>query len=352
MVTRKSEMEADYLCIVSDDKEPYILRKFIYEMAFSQIVIDSTELKMMDVFGARDVDEAYIKLGSILTKELSEVNKKIASYKGLKRKYYHVLFDAENWDAKEQELTSIHDEKVPIFMIWLQGYDNAPDVVRLCIERVRAILDDRFRLIVLDEQSIYDYLDIPKFIVKKREAGFIGNAHFCDICRVMLLNRYGGMYVDSDIYFTAESLPVYITQSKLFVYSIYADWRKYIEPRIASNWLIWEKGSTKILTAMEKLLLHYWHEETRIVDWLMFHQFFTMAAEAFPDEMDEVETIITWPSTVFREEINDVYDERRFRQICKIADAHILNHKSVYARISGEGRDTYSGHLLKENQIL
>ncbi len=62
----------------------------------------------------------------------------------------------------------------------------------------------------------------------------------------------------------------------------------------------------------------------------MWHQFFTIIAEAYPHKFDEVETVITWPSIVLLNEINKEYDERRFSQIKRMADAQILSHKDRY----------------------
>ena len=350
IIEEMNDIESEYVCIYADDE--FTLRKMLYDMGFRQTIIDSTELELLDIFDAYDISRSYRKVETLLSPELAIIERRIASYNNLKRKYYHVLFDYEKWHSEEGKIKPIPEGKTPVWMIWFQGYDNAPELIKLCIERVRTILDERYQLIFLDEESIFDYLCIPVHIIEKRKKNIIGSAAFSDICRVMLLNRYGGVYIDSDIYFTADHLPEYITRKDFFVYSIYSNWRKYVEPRIASSWLICAKSGNRLLMAIEQLLISYWQKEMKLSDWMIIHQFFTMVSEVFPNEIDDVETIITWPSTVLREEINDEYNESRFRQICKIADAHILNHKSIYLKSTNEGRDTYYGFLLKENHIL
>ena len=78
-----------------------------------------------------------------------------------------------------------------IFSIWLQGEDNAPDIVRACYRSIRANCTQR--LVVLDGTTIWDWIELPDHIVSKWKSGKIKPAHFADICRVELLYRVSGL---------------------------------------------------------------------------------------------------------------------------------------------------------------
>lgn len=102
---------------------------------------------------------------------------------------------------EHRELTYIVKPKVfidkditPIWMVWLQGIKNSPSVIRLCIERIRNILKKNERLFVLDENTVFEYIDLPEYITNKVKSGVIGYAHFVDLIRLRLLNIYGGIY--------------------------------------------------------------------------------------------------------------------------------------------------------------
>ena len=73
-------------------------------------------------------------------------------------------------DVKECKV--IHDDKnEKIFTLWLQGEYNAPPLVKACFRNIRK--NCKQELIVLDENNIFDYITLPKEIIKKRKEGKI-----------------------------------------------------------------------------------------------------------------------------------------------------------------------------------
>ena len=115
-----------------------------------------------------------------------------------------------------KEITPVKDDKNDkIFTLWLQGEDNAPALVKACFRSVRRHCKQE--LIVLDANTVFDYISLPEVIVKKYKSGKIGHAHFADICRVELLYKYGGYWLDSTGFVTA-AIPDWIEKQDVFVY--------------------------------------------------------------------------------------------------------------------------------------
>ena len=81
-----------------------------------------------------------------------------------------------------------------IWMLWLQGEENAPYLVKKCIESWKNNNPD-FKIIVLDKNTINDYVDLQDIFCNNSE--HIAPALFSDIIRINLLNKYGGFWVDS-----------------------------------------------------------------------------------------------------------------------------------------------------------
>ena len=105
-----------------------------------------------------------------------------------------------------------HAEPRRIFTLWLQGEEQAPPLVRACLDRIR-----RLAGAVLDERSLFEWIDLPEDIVQKWKDGKMKAAHFADICRVELLYRHGGLWMDATCFLDAP-LPEWLWEADFFVY--------------------------------------------------------------------------------------------------------------------------------------
>ena len=111
-----------------------------------------------------------------------------------------------------------NDKNEKIFTIWLQGEENAPELVKACFRSVRK--NCKQELVVLDEKTLFDYIKLPDVIMEKRKKGMIKNAHFADICRVELLYNYGGFWLDSTGFATGP-IPDWIVKEDFFAIGKY-----------------------------------------------------------------------------------------------------------------------------------
>ena len=169
-----------------------------------------------------------------------------------------------------KESTPIKDDKNDkIFTIWLQGEDNAPALVKACFRSVRRHCKQE--LVVLDENTIFDYITLPKEIVKKYKDGKIGHAHFADICRVELLYEYGGYWLDSTAFVTAP-IPNWIEDEDFFVYLTGNNYNIGGSPySFMQNCFIRARKGAFLLAAWRAMILDYWMHENHTFDYFM-HQ--------------------------------------------------------------------------------
>lgn len=84
-----------------------------------------------------------------------------------------------------------------VWMMWWQGEENAPDLVKRCIYSVR---DTFGQVKVITKDNFKDYVVLPDYILKKYENGVIDMANFSDIIRFNLLASHGGLWVDATIF--------------------------------------------------------------------------------------------------------------------------------------------------------
>lgn len=99
---------------------------------------------------------------------------------------------------KEDEIKKIKPEalhhgilKDPIWIMWYQGIENAPDIVKCCIESVKENCSGH-EVIVLSEQNLSEFVKLPDFIIEKFKKGYISRTHLSDMIRLNLLYLYGG----------------------------------------------------------------------------------------------------------------------------------------------------------------
>ena len=160
----------------------------------------------------------------------------------------------------------VHDDKnEKIWTIWLQGEDNAPALVKACFRSMRRHCKQE--LVILDENTIFDYITLPQEIVDKYKAGKIARAHFADICRVELLYEHGGIWLDATAFVT-RPIDDWIIKEDFFVFLTGHAGSPY---SFMQNCFIRSRKGAYLLDAWRAMILDYWVHENHNFDYFM-HQ--------------------------------------------------------------------------------
>ena len=93
-------------------------------------------------------------------------------------------------DKKYSTQTLSHTRSNKVWFFWMQGIEEAPNVVKVCLESLKKNLTDR-EIVVLDSSNIRDYVDMPEFFIAKYEKGIISQTKFSNLLRLELLIKYG-----------------------------------------------------------------------------------------------------------------------------------------------------------------
>ena len=94
------------------------------------------------------------------------------------------------------------DEKI-IWQYWHQGAKEAPKIIKKCLLSVKEQMKG-YKQIVLDYNSIKDYVELPDRYYRLLEDKKMKIAHFSNVLRVYLLEKYGGAWVDSKNYLSGK----------------------------------------------------------------------------------------------------------------------------------------------------
>ena len=106
-------------------------------------------------------------------------------------------------DALPNREEKIHHHKI-VWVMWQQGFDKAPSLVRLCRQTLDKFLPKNVHVVELDDTNVYQYIDVPSIIQKKYSQGIISRAHYSDIVRCLILKEYGGIWIDSTVLLTGN----------------------------------------------------------------------------------------------------------------------------------------------------
>lgn len=88
-----------------------------------------------------------------------------------------------------------------IYLLWMQGYENAPRLVKLCRKSVEHFFGDEYEIKVIDKDNLFDFIPSDNIAYRRFLEGKITIQHFSDYLRMYVLNRFGGYWMDSTLFF-------------------------------------------------------------------------------------------------------------------------------------------------------
>ena len=165
------------------------------------------------------------------------------------------------------------DTKI-IWMCWFQGWDNAPDLCKLCVESWRYHNPD-WKIVLLDNSNLIDYIDIESVLPGVRDLA--PNAAYSDIIRLFLLRNYGGVWADSSV-FCNKPLDEWVHPATKDA------WLFYRSDRSIASWFISAEKHSYIMGYWYDRMVEYWTERLAGKDrfgnmYMWVHALFTEATK-------------------------------------------------------------------------
>ena len=270
------------------------------------------------------------------TRNLCALN---GAYEYLQRYRYACNQSHDNWTPEPKQ-------KI-IWTCWWQGVENAPQLVKKCIENMHKFANG-YEVIVIDEQNLSNYVTLPAYILEKHRIGCMTHTHLSDIIRLALLSKYGGFWIDSTILLT-ETLPLYMEKADFFCFR--------------SN----TKGSvllaTPFLTACahhpiidDVLALHYeyWKQENHLVSYSVVHLFFTVAIESssLNKQLWEQMPIVYSPIIdMLQPQLGKPFEEKAYKLATQLFSIHKLTYKFNQFGIDITRKGTLYDVLINGNEL-
>lgn len=175
-----------------------------------------------------------------------------------------------------------------IWLCWLQGIENAPELVKTCYESLKLNLSSK-DIVLITADNLSDYVQFPDHITEKWKRGIISHTHLTDLLRLELLIKYGGTWIDATVLCTEDekSIPSYFFESDLFFYQCLKPGRDGHSTYI-SSWFMSAKSNNKMLIATRELCYEYWKRNNSMIDYFLLHDFLSIVLDFYAEEWRKI----------------------------------------------------------------
>lgn len=247
-----------------------------------------------------------------------------------------------------QESVPDCDEKLrnKIWICWWQGIDNAPEIVKTCVDTIKRNAGE-YEVIVITDNNYKDYVQFPDWLEEKRKKGIISRTIYSDLLRLNLLARYGGIWIDSTFFCTGSSFEDYM---KMPLWSIKRP--DYLHCSIASGYfanysLGCDYHHRYVYAVVRDFLYNYWKHYDRLVDYLLTDYAIVLSQKHVKKVAEAFEQIKT--NNKYCDELYKVlgqpYNEELWKKICKDTVLYKLTWKQSFAK-EIDGKPTFYGMMI------
>jgi putative glycosyltransferase len=254
----------------------------------------------------------------------------------LEKEFYEFIINYE-FNTCNQENSKI------IWTLWMQGYENAPELVKSTIDSIRKFAElNNFQFILLEENTIEKYVVFPKLIKEKMDLGVIDYTKISDILRVSLLAKYGGTWVDATIYMKEEFDSSLLLQN---YYTIKTGGIEDYSPNISNNrWKgFFLSGNSSLFSFTRDFFFEYYSRYDIAVDYLLIDYIFDIAYkydEKIKNQMLELEK--SNPNLFWLEShLGDKFDQKVWDNITETTKVFKTTYK-LSGKIKSNKNNFYS----------
>jgi hypothetical protein len=163
-----------------------------------------------------------------------------------------------------------------LWSLWLQGWENAPEIVKACA-RTAAALNPNWDIRMLDLQSAGQLLkDDPLFLDTRNKN--LQPETFSDIIRICLLRKHGGVWADATVYFL-KPLDSWLHENMRSGFCAFA----WPPDRRLSSWFLAAAPDHYMISHWHEACRQYWSGRKSRDQYFWFHALFFQAVAANPE---------------------------------------------------------------------
>jgi len=261
-----------------------------------------------------------------------------------------------NWDNVKNDLEFLSNkykylikneknitEDSPIWMMWYQGIENAPPIVKSCIQSV--ILNRAKQPVhIIDKYNYENYIKLPSYIKEKFNNGNFSITHFSDIVRMGLLFKYGGYWIDSTYFINTP-----LTKINTNFFSLktkYCFPHPFIKCLWAGNFLAVPPNSF-IATYSYIAFLLYWKIYNSLIDFFLIDYIILIAYNNVLEFKNLITNLPFVNCNIFSlsDSLNSNYNEAYLQ--CSF---NKLQRRNTYNEFNSNGKTNY-GYIIEKYKL-
>ena len=231
-----------------------------------------------------------------------------------------------------------------IFVCWFQGENNAPEIVKNCIKSIRKGAPSNSNVVILSEDNMLDYVEIPSVVIEKYKKGLITKTNFSDILRFGLLSQNGGAWMDSTI-FCRDSI-----DSELFNYQLYSiknsNYDKFnIARRKWTAYFWFAKQNSYLTRRVFQFFCSYWEKHDTLIDYFLVDHIIYFLYKNDPVCREMLDAIpVNNPNVSFlQDELSNTFELSKWNSLKENTDFFKLDWK---AKITNDDDNSFYKKLI------
>jgi hypothetical protein len=205
------------------------------------------------------------------------------------KKYDHLIDSYKS--LHEKAIDKNKPKENIIWLCWLQGLENAPEIVKKCVDNVRHFHSEDCTINLVTLENYKDFIQLPPHIEEKFEKKLIKLAHFSDVLRLYLLAAYGGVWIDSTV-LILKKLPTDVFDEEFF--SLKSTSYPTASTVSYGKWTtFFIKASKDNVTVLflRDLLSQYWKDHHAELDYFLFDHAISIAYQNFPTFQRQIDQL-------------------------------------------------------------
>ena len=259
--------------------------------------------------------------------------------KALRARYYNFMLER----LKENEKKNLERQKSDIvWWCWLQGFDNAPPIVKACYCSLKQNIKNK-EIRIIDESNRSEYIQLPDYIEQRWKKRQIPPAMFSDLIRLELLIKYGGTWIDSTVLSTGSDYPNEYLDAKLFLFQYSRKESNHFSG--ISNWFITSYSNHPVLMTLRDMLCAYYMDFNCVLEYFIFHRFIEMIFHMRPEIVKEMPYGFSPDCHILAHHWTERFNQCKWNELTGRIYFHKLAHQiddSIY-----DDKNNYFNHIIE-----